>query len=79
MIRDIIRYGYNPAVRIGVPMHELLERSMNQNFIPVIDDRDMFVGIVTRKDIINALLKSEHMVAGAYTRPRLRGYDMKRV
>jgi predicted transcriptional regulator len=26
--------------------------SMNQNFVPVIDDRDVFIGIVTRSDII---------------------------
>ena len=25
---------------------------MNQNFVPVIDDRDMFIGIVTRSDIL---------------------------
>ena len=30
---------------------------MNQNFIPVIDDLDKFIGIVTRRDIIGYLAK----------------------
>ena len=25
---------------------------MNQNFVPVIDDRNMFIGIITRQDIL---------------------------
>ena len=35
----------------------LLESAMNQNFIPVIDDLDNFIGIVTRRDIISYLAK----------------------
>ena len=41
-----------PAVRINAPMNELLSRAVLQNFVPVVDDRDLFVGIITRKDII---------------------------
>ena len=33
-------------------MNELLQLSMTQNFVPVVDDRGMFIGIVTRQDII---------------------------
>ncbi len=51
-VRDIIRKDFNPAVRINVTMDELLQRAMNQNFIPVTDDTDIFIGIVTRQDII---------------------------
>lgn len=49
--------GLYPAVKIDVSMDELLERSMNQNFIPVVDDRNFFIGIVTRQDIIRSILK----------------------
>ncbi len=52
LIRDIMRKGWNPAVSINVEMEVLLERAMNQNFVPVIDDRCAFIGIITRKDII---------------------------
>lgn len=53
LIRDVIREGWNPAVRVDVSMDELLERAMNQNFIPVVDDRNKFIGIITRRDIIS--------------------------
>ena len=33
-------------------MEELLAQSINQNFIPILDDRDVFIGIVVRGDII---------------------------
>lgn len=55
-IRDILSDKY-PAVRITVSMDALLESAMNQNFIPVIDDTGIFIGIVTRKDIIGYLAK----------------------
>ncbi|MEE1218945.1 MAG: CBS domain-containing protein [Ruminococcus sp.] len=51
-INEIIRYGFNPAVKIDVTMDELLDRAMKQNFIPVTDDSGVFIGIVTRQDII---------------------------
>ena len=41
-----------------VKMDELLNRSMSQNFIPVTDDRDYFIGIVTRQDIIRSFVGS---------------------
>ena len=34
---------------------QLLERAMRQSFIPVVDDRGAFVGIVTRQTIIRRL------------------------
>ena len=51
-IRDILQDDSYPPVRITVGMEELLHSAMNQNFIPVVDDFDCFIGIVTRKDII---------------------------
>jgi predicted transcriptional regulator len=52
LITDILREGWNPAVKIDTTMDELLQRIMDQNFVPVIDDREKFVGIITRKDFI---------------------------
>lgn len=54
-LSTILRPNFNPAVRIDVTMEELLERSMRQSFIPVVDDRGAFVGIVTRQTIIRRL------------------------
>ena len=54
---DILHSDKNPPVRINTKALELVERAVNQNFIPVIDDRDSFIGIVTRKAIITSLSK----------------------
>lgn len=51
-IKDILRTDTYPPVRITITMDELLQSATHQNFIPVIDDLDNFIGIVTRKDII---------------------------
>ena len=37
----------NPPVRVTASVEDLLNRSLDQNFVPVVDDRDMFMGIVT--------------------------------
>lgn len=55
LIQDIIREDFNPAARIDISMNELLARSIAQNFIPIVDDRNYFIGIVTRQDIIKNL------------------------
>ncbi len=39
-------------VSIDATMEDLVQMAMNQNFVPVIDDKKIFIGIVTRKDII---------------------------
>jgi predicted transcriptional regulator len=33
-------------------MEDLLQKAMNQNFVPVVDDQKKFIGIVTRKSIM---------------------------
>ncbi len=33
-------------------MEDLLQKAMNQNFVPVVDDQKKFIGIITRKSII---------------------------
>ena len=33
-------------------MEDLIGRAMEQNFVPVIDDEGHFIGIITRRDII---------------------------
>ena len=45
------RKDYIP-VRVTTPMQDLVERASTQNFIPVVDDKDTFIGIITRSSII---------------------------
>lgn len=39
-------------VRAEAKMEDLIDRVLNQNFVPVVDDRGSFIGIITRKDVI---------------------------
>jgi CBS domain-containing protein len=51
-ILEISRRKDNVPVRVTTSMQELVERSSTQNFVPVVDDKDTFIGIVTRSAII---------------------------
>ena len=51
-ITSIERRRDNQAVKIDESMENLFDKVMNQNFVPVVDDRGFFIGMVTRKDII---------------------------
>jgi predicted transcriptional regulator len=33
-------------------MEDLIGRAMEQNFVPVVDDQEHFIGMITRRDII---------------------------
>ena len=62
-IMEISRRKDNVPVRITASMQDLIERASNQNFVPVIDDYGAFIGLITRKAIINYCqeqLFSEH-------------------
>lgn len=54
-IRDVLKMDRNPPVHITATTAELLDHAMSQNFVPVVDDRGCFVGIVTRHDVIRYL------------------------
>ena len=53
---DLLRKNWNPPVRVGEMMDQLLNRLMDQNFVPVVDDRGVFVGIVTRRSVLGSVL-----------------------
>ncbi len=56
-LSTITRMDRNPAVKIDVPLEQLFSEALNQNFVPVVDDRNMFIGIVTRKQVITFLME----------------------
>ena len=51
-ILEISRRKDNIPVRVTTSMHDLVDRAMTQNFVPVVDDKAAFIGIVTRRAII---------------------------
>ena len=59
-VSEILREKRDKAVRVSAGMDELLLMIMEQNFVPVTDDRGKFIGIVTRRDIIKYFYNKEH-------------------
>ena len=51
-ICEISRRKANVPVRVTTSMHDLIDRASTQNFVPVVDDKEAFIGIVTRRSII---------------------------
>ncbi|MGN0174442.1 MAG: CBS domain-containing protein [Acutalibacteraceae bacterium] len=51
-INEILKTEKYKAVKITESIDELVSLSLNQNFVPIVDDTDNFIGIVLRKDII---------------------------
>ncbi len=51
-VRDIPKRVNCEPVDISSSVTDLILLSLNQNFVPVIDDRKKFIGIVTRSDIL---------------------------
>lgn len=58
-IKDILVENKNPSVKIYESVEQLLYRAMQQNFVPVVDDSNVFIGIVTRKTIIDYLVNKD--------------------
>ena len=51
-VMDIKRHSDNQPISIAEKIEELFERALEQNFVPVIDDSNIFIGIVTRRKIM---------------------------
>lgn len=50
---DVYRpYSY---LKIDSPFEKIYKLSLEQNFIPLVDDRDVFIGIVKRKELLENL------------------------
>ena len=51
-ITEIPRRSDNQPVSADADMEDLIDKVLNQNFVPVLDDQRNFIGIITRKDVI---------------------------
>ncbi|MFA9398111.1 MAG: CBS domain-containing protein [Clostridiaceae bacterium] len=64
MLKEIEMRTTNKAVSIDANIEDLMLISINQNFVPVVDDSKIFIGIIKRSDIITycykKLFKQEH-------------------
>ncbi len=57
-IAAIRRRMDNRPVNAQAEMEDLIDKAIQQNFVPVVDDNNIFVGIITRKSIIQYLYDS---------------------
>jgi CBS domain-containing protein len=53
-LKSIIHKDYHP-VNASASIDEILKRAYSQNFVPVVDDRDCFIGIIRRMHLIKYL------------------------
>jgi CBS domain-containing protein len=67
-IMEVKRRVNNKPVNIDANIEDLMDMSLYQNFIPVIDDQEVFIGLVTRKDIIQYL--SKNVLGSRYKFPK---------
>ncbi|MFD4707087.1 CBS domain-containing protein [Gottfriedia sp. NPDC058432] len=51
-LSDISLHQIYAPVSINAQIEDLFSRAVNQNFIPVIDDHEVFIGMVKRRAII---------------------------
>lgn len=56
-LSKILRYRPYKSLSIDSSLEEIVELSMHQNFIPIVDDRNVYIGIIKRKDVISFLYK----------------------
>ncbi|MEF7564167.1 CBS domain-containing protein [Bacillus infantis] len=58
MLKDVpLHRSYEPVL-ISSEMEEIINSSLNQNFVPVTDDSGVFIGLIRRREIIDYLAGS---------------------
>lgn len=57
LLEDVPQRIKNIAVRINAQMEDLLTLASAQNYVPVIDDNNIFIGIIRRREIIEYFAK----------------------
>lgn len=57
ILKDVSQRVYNKPVKITASIEDLISLTETQNFVPVIDDSGIFIGIIRRSDIIGYFAK----------------------
>lgn len=57
LLKDVPQQMINTPVRIDAEVEDLFSLAIVQNFVPVVDDNDIFIGIIRRREIIEYCLK----------------------
>jgi len=57
-LTEVEQHIQNHPVSINAMMEDLISRAVEQNFIPVVDDQDIFIGMVRRREILEYCSKA---------------------
>ncbi len=58
-VQSLEKYRSYIALPVSTPIEEIIKLSLEQNFVPIVDDRGVYIGIVKRKTIIDTLFISK--------------------
>ena len=64
-VMEVKRRQDNSPVNAGAKMEDLLDKAMQQNFVPVLDDNKSFIGIITGRDILKYFSGSDKKAGNA--------------
>ena len=56
-VMSILDVNYTKALGHGATMNELVEEVKEHNYVPIVDDRGCFIGIILRRDVLNFLFE----------------------
>ena len=54
-ITSIVRKNFMPAMKVDMSLDELIRLITIQNYVPIVDDRNILMGIVTRSSVMKFL------------------------
>ncbi len=60
-IESIVRRDFCPALTIDADIRDVISAALNQNFLPIVDDRGALCGILTRRVIIEYLARQQNL------------------
>ena len=55
LIKDIDHYRPYQSLKVDALILEVFALSLEQNFVPIVDDKDIYIGIIKRKEVIRVL------------------------
>lgn len=59
-LSEMDKYRPYVALPVSTPAEEIVRLSLEQNFVPIVDDRGMYIGIIKRKTILTALIEDHN-------------------
>ena len=56
-IKNLLNTEYSKPLYHNSKIEDMMDRVLEHNFVPIVDDRGCFIGIVLRRDVLNFLFK----------------------